>query len=144
MKTYVPNAESIPRQWHLIDAQGKVLGRLASQVAHLLRGKHKPTFVPHLDMGDHVVVINAAGIVLTGNKLQQKKRYWHSGYPGGIKSQVYADFMEQAPEEVLRKAVRGMLPKNRLGRKMLGKLKVYRSNEHPHEAQQPVPRDLSS
>ena len=139
MKTYIPKPDSGSRQWHLIDARGQTLGRLASQVAAILRGKHRPNFTPHLDLGDPVVVINAAEVVLTGRKLEQKKLYRHSGYPGGLRTISYADLMEKRPEFVVRKAVRGMLPKNRLGRKMLKKLRVYAGSEHQQEAQQPQP-----
>jgi len=139
MKTYIPKPDSGSRQWHLIDARGQTLGRLASQVAAILRGKHRPNFTPHLDLGDPVVVINAAEVVLTGRKLEQKKLYRHSGYPGGLRTISYADPMEKRPEFVVRKAVRGMLPKNRLGRKMLKKLRVYAGSEHQQEAQQPQP-----
>jgi len=137
MKTYLPSPDESSRQWHLIDARGQALGRLSSHVAQLLRGKHKPEFTPHLDTGDHVVVVNAAGVVLTGRKLEQKKRYRHSGYPGGLRTIAYSDLMQDHPEQAVLMAVRGMLPKNRLGRKMLKKLRVYRGSEHRHQAQQP-------
>lgn len=139
MKTYLPKPDAAARQWHLIDARGQSLGRLASRVAHLLRGKHRPQFTPHLDMGDHVVVINAAEVVLTGRKLEQKKRYQHSGYPGGLRTIAYADLMTKRPDQAVVMAVRGMLPKNRLGRKMIKKLRVYAGSEHRQQAQQPQP-----
>jgi large subunit ribosomal protein L13 len=126
----------------VVDAQGKVLGRLASRVAAILRGKHKPTFTPHVDGGDFVVVVNAEKVKLTGRKLQEKVYYWHTGYPGGIKSATAAQMLERKPEWVIQKAVQRMLPKNPLGRRMLKKLKVYRGPEHPHAAQRPEPLDL--
>lgn len=137
MKTFVPKKDEIERKWWLIDAEGKVLGRLATEVAVLLRGKSRPEFTPFLDSGDFVVVINAERIILTGKKIEQKKYYSHSGYPGGIKEKSLKDLMENNPEEVVRKAVRGMIPKNKLGRKIQKKLKVYRGPNHPHEAQNP-------
>ena len=138
MKTFVPKKEEIEHKWWLIDAEGKVLGRLATEVAVLLRGKSKPEFVNFLDSGDFVVVINAEKIKLTGKKLEQKKYYSHSGYPGGIKEKNLKDLMNSSPEEVIRRAVWGMIPKNKLGRKVHKKLKVYRGPNHPHEAQNPV------
>jgi large subunit ribosomal protein L13 len=137
MKTYVPKKGEIDRKWWLINADGKVLGRLATEVADLLRGKKKPTFVDFLDSGDFVVVINAAKIQVTGKKLEQKKYYSHTGYPGGIKEKNLKELMEQKPEDVIRKAVWGMLPKNKLNRAIHKKLKVYAGPDHPHEAQQP-------
>jgi len=125
------------RQWYLVDAQGKVLGRLASEVARILRGKHKPTFTPHLDGGDFVIVVNAGGVRLTGKKLEKKVYYRHTGYPGGIRETTAEKLLDRRPEELVRLAVKGMLPKNRLGRKLLTKLKVYAGPEHPHEAQKP-------
>ncbi|MDR7485200.1 MAG: 50S ribosomal protein L13 [Armatimonadota bacterium] len=139
MKTYVPKAAEIERRWHLVDADGKVLGRLAARIAVLLRGKHKPTFTPHADVGDFVVVVNAAGVRLTGRKLQQKKWVRHSGYPGGLKETSYEVLMQKHPERALVEAVRGMLPKTRQGRRLLKNLKVYRGPTHPHQAQQPAP-----
>jgi large subunit ribosomal protein L13 len=127
---------------HVVDADGLVLGRLATEVARLLRGKHKPTFAPHLDTGDHVIVVNAAKIVLTSNKGDKVLVHRHSGYPGGIRSQTYGDLLQRKPEEAVRRAVRGMLPKNRLGRQMIRKLKVYAGPAHPHGAQQPQPLAL--
>ncbi len=139
MSTYTPKAGEIERAWHVVDADGLVLGRLASEVASVLRGKHKPTFTPHVDTGDHVVIVNAGKVVLTGAKESDKNVYDHSGYPGGLKSRTYGQFLADKPEEALRRTVRGMLPRNRLGRQMLKKLKVYRGAEHPHGAQQPQP-----
>jgi large subunit ribosomal protein L13 len=138
MKSFVARKGEVPRQWFVVDAQGKVLGRLASRVAMILRGKNKPTFTPHEDAGDFVVVVNAAQVQLTGRKLDQKFYYRHSGYPGGIKSTTARQLLQRKPEEVLRHAVRGMLPKNSLGRRLLKKLKIYAQGEHPHQAQQPV------
>lgn len=143
MKTYMATKESVQRKWYLIDATDKTLGRLASQIASILRGKHKPIYTPHVDTGDHVIVINAEKIRLTGNKLQDKKYYHHSGYPGGLKVRTAADLLNSGrPERVLKLAVWGMLPHNRLGRKMFKKLKVYAGNEHPHSAQQPETLDI--
>src|SRR3972149_2940826 len=139
MKTYVPTAADIKRRWHVVDADGKVLGRLAVRVATLLRGKHKPTFSPHMDVGDFVVVVNAAGIRLTGRKLQQKRLVRPSGYPGGLKEVPYDVLLQKHPERAITEAVRGMLPKTRLGRRLIKKLKVYRSAQHPHQAQRPAP-----
>ncbi|MDR7523037.1 MAG: 50S ribosomal protein L13 [Armatimonadota bacterium] len=139
MKTYVPKPAEIERRWHLVDAEGKVLGRLAARIAVLLRGKHKPTFTPHAGVGDFVVVVNAAGVRLTGRKLQQKKWVRHSGYPGGLKETSYEVLMQKHPERALVEAVRGMLPKTRQGRRLLKNLKVYRGPTHPHQAQQPAP-----
>jgi large subunit ribosomal protein L13 len=139
VRTFSPKAGDIQRQWHLIDASDVVLGRLASQVAMLLRGKHKPIFAPHMDTGDFVVVINADKVALSGSKLQDKRAYRHSGYPGGIHSVTYGELLAKHPERVVEKAVKGMLPKNSLGRSMFRKLKVYAGPDHPHQAQQPVP-----
>lgn len=125
--------------WYEVDASGAVLGRLSSEVARVLRGKHKPTFAPHMDTGDHVIVVNAAQVVLTSDKAQKKFHHRHSGYPGGLRSRSYADMLAKRPEEVVRIAVRGMLPKGPLGRDMLRKLKVYAGPEHKHEAQTPKP-----
>ena len=143
MRTYSPKGSDITRQWHVIDASDVVLGRLASQVAVLLRGKHKPIFAPHVDTGDFVIVINADKVALSGNKLEQKRAYRHSGYPGGLRSISYGELMEKRPERIVEKAVRGMLPKNSLGRKTLRKLKVYAGPDHPHQAQQPVPFEIT-
>lgn len=143
MRTYTPKPGEVTRAWHVIDASDVVLGRLASQTAVLLRGKHKPTFAPHVDTGDFVIIVNAEKVVLTGNKAQQKRAYRHSGYPGGLSSISYADLLAKDPRKVIEKAVRGMLPKNTLGRQQLSKLKVYSGAEHPHAAQQPVPFQIS-
>ncbi|MFZ5812737.1 MAG: 50S ribosomal protein L13 [Thermodesulfobacteriota bacterium] len=142
MKTFSPSKKDIQRDWLIVDASDKILGRLASAVAGRLRGKHKPEFVPHMDTGDFVVIVNADKIRFTGNKLDQKKYYRHSGYIGGLKETSLRTMMQTKPEQVIMKAVRGMLPKNRLGRAMLKKLKVYSGTEHPHTAQQPKPIDL--
>jgi large subunit ribosomal protein L13 len=139
VRTFSPKAGDIQRQWHVIDASDVVLGRLASQVAILLRGKHKPIFAPHIDTGDFVVVVNAEKVALSGNKLQDKRAYRHSGYPGGIHSVTYGELLAKHPERAVEKAVKGMLPKNSLGRNMLRKLKVYAGPDHPHQAQQPAP-----
>lgn len=142
MPTYSPKASKIERSWHVIDAEGLVLGRVASEVARILRGKHKPTFAPHLDTGDHVIVVNADKVVLTSNKGDKVFVHRHSGYPGGLRSQSYGELLARRPEEAVRRAVRGMLPKNRLGRQMIRKLKVYTGPTHPHAAQQPRPLTL--
>lgn len=139
MKSYMARTGEVPRQWYVVDAQGKVLGRLASRIAMVLRGKTKPVFTPHMDTGDFVVVVNAAQVRLTGRKLDNKFYYRHSGYPGGLKAITARHLLQRKPEEVLRHAVRGMLPRNSLGRHLLKKLKVYAGDEHPHQAQQPVP-----
>jgi large subunit ribosomal protein L13 len=139
VKKYTSSAKSSdnPQKWYVVDANGAVLGRLASQVAHRLRGKHNPKFTPHADTGDWVIVINAEKIVLTGRKMDQKMYYRHSGYIGGLKQMTAKELLEKKPEELVRSAVKGMLPKNRLGRRLFKKLKVYTGNAHPHEAQQP-------
>ena len=139
MSTYTPKASEIQRVWHLVDADGLVLGRMASEVAAILRGKHKPTFTPHIDTGDHVVIINADKVVLTGAKATDKSVYDQSGYPGGLRTRSYGKLLADKPAEAVRRTIRGMLPKNRLGRQQLTKLKVYRGPDHPHEAQQPQP-----
>ena len=139
MSTPSPKVSEIERAWHVVDADGLVLGRLATEVARLLRGKHKPIFAPHVDTGDHVIVVNADKIVLTAGKAEKKVAYRHSGYPGGLKQELYVDLIAKKPEEVVRRAVRGMLPKTTLGRQMLKKLKVYAGPEHPHQAQSPQP-----
>ena len=144
MRTYSPKASEIQRAWHVIDAEGLVLGRLCTETARVLRGKHKPIFAPHIDTGDHVIIINADKVVLTSDKAAKKQVYRHSGYPGGIKSRTYEDFLTKQPEEAVRKTVRGMLPKNSLGRQQLRKLKVYAGPTHPHSAQGPTPLDLSA
>ncbi len=139
MKTFSPTPADIDPQWHIIDAEGMVLGRLSTQIATLLRGKHKPTFAPHMDMGDFVVVINAAKIVLTGNKGRDKWTWTHSGYPGGIKGRPIGEVLAKDPQRLLESAVKGMLPKNTMGRKQIRKMKVYAGSEHPHGAQNPQP-----
>jgi len=144
LRTFSPTPNDIQRAWHVVDAEGLVLGRLSTEVARILRGKHKPIFVPHMDTGDHVIIVNAAKVVLTSDKAEKKIAYRHSGYPGGLRETTYTDFMAKRPEEAVRKAVKGMLPKNRLGRSMLGKLKVYAGPTHPHLAQNPAPLDLAS
>lgn len=143
MKTFTPKQADIQRCWYLVDVDGKVLGRVASQVAMILRGKHKPTYTPHMDTGDHVIVINASKVKLTGNKLEEKFYAWHSGYPGGFKSIIAGKLLAQRPERVIEKAVKGMLPKNKLGRAMFKKLKVYGGPDHPHQAQQPHPLEVN-
>jgi large subunit ribosomal protein L13 len=142
VRTFSPKPSDISRAWHVVDADGLVLGRLASEVARILRGKHKPIFAPHLDTGDHVIVVNAAKVVLTADKATTKVAYRHSGYPGGLKSRTYGELLATRPEEVVRRSVKGMLPKGRLGRRMLRKLKVYAGPTHPHAAQKPVPLEI--
>jgi large subunit ribosomal protein L13 len=137
MKTYVANSETRQRDWWVVDAEGKTLGRLATQIADVLRGKRKPEYTPHVDTGDFVIVVNADKIVVTGNKLEAKRYHRHSGYPGGIRSRTMGEMLARRPEEVIRRAVRGMLPRNRLARRQLTKLKVYAGPDHPHQAQQP-------
>ncbi|MEF3317361.1 50S ribosomal protein L13 [Peptoniphilus grossensis] len=137
MKSYMAKANEVERKWYVIDAEGKVLGRLTSEIASVLRGKRKPIFTPHVDCGDFVIVINADKVVLTGDKLNQKIHAYHTGYPGGRKEVVYAEMMAKRPEKVIELAVKGMLPKSRLGRQMIKKLKVYAGPEHPHVAQSP-------
>ncbi len=139
MRTYTPKPGDVERQWYVIDAEDVVLGRLAVQTATLLRGKHKPTFAPHVDGGDFVIIVNAAKVALTGNKRQDKLAYRHSGYPGGLKSIAYGDLLAKDPRKAVEKAVWGMLPKNRLGRTLIKKLKVYAGPDHPHAAQTPAP-----
>jgi large subunit ribosomal protein L13 len=140
--TYSPKASEITRKWFVIDAQDLVLGRLSTETARILRGKHKATYTPHLDTGDHVIVVNADKVILTSNKAETKLVRRHSGYPGGLKTTTFADAHAAKPEDTIRRAVRGMLPKNRLGRQMLTKLKVYAGPHHPHAAQTPVALDL--
>jgi large subunit ribosomal protein L13 len=139
MKTYSAKPGEITREWYLVDAEGKTLGRLATQIADTLRGKRKPQYTPHVDTGDFVVVVNAEKIQVTGAKLDQKRYYRHSGYPGGLRSRTLREQLERRPTEVLRVAVKGMLPKNRLARQQITKLKIYAGPEHPHEAQNPKP-----
>ena len=141
-KTFSPRPDDIDRSWWLVDASGLPLGRLASEVAKLLRGKHKPTFAPHMDMGDYVVVVNATQVAVTGAKATDKKYFRHSGYPGGLTEQSFTELLEKHPERVIEKAVRGMLPKNRLGRRMIKKLKVFAGAEHAHAGQAPQPLTL--
>ncbi len=143
VRTFSPKAADVQRQWHVIDASDVVLGRLASHTATLLRGKHKPIFAPHVDTGDFVIIVNAAKVALSGNKLVDKRAYRHSGYPGGLRAVAYGDLMATNPERAVTKAVRGMLPKTTLGRQMLRKLKVYAGPDHPHQAQQPVPFEIT-
>ncbi|MEW6487829.1 MAG: 50S ribosomal protein L13 [Thermodesulfobacteriota bacterium] len=139
MKSFMATAQTVEKEWFVVDAQGATLGRLATQVASILRGKHKPTYTPHADAGDFVVIVNADKVHLTGRKMDQKMYYWYSGYPGGIKGRTARQMLDRKPEEVLRRAVKGMLPKNNLGRQMMTKLKIYANSEHPHQAQQPKP-----
>lgn len=143
MRTYTPKPGDVQRQWHVIDATDVVLGRLASQTAKLLRGKHKPMYAPHIDTGDFVVIVNAGKVALTGSKREQKMAYRHSGYPGGLKAVSYVELLDKRPALAVEKAVKGMLPHNTLGRQMLSKLKVYAGPTHPHQAQQPVPYELT-
>jgi large subunit ribosomal protein L13 len=140
--TYSPKRSEIERTWWVVDAEGLVLGRLATEVANRLRGKHKPTYTPHLDTGDHVIIVNADKVVLTSDKAEKKMVHRHSGYPGGIRSQTFADLLAKKPEEAVRRTVRGMVPKNRLGRQQLTKLKVYAGPTHPHAAQKPQDLEL--
>jgi large subunit ribosomal protein L13 len=142
VRTFTSKKEEIKRDWYVVDAEGETLGRLASRIAPILRGKHKPTFTPHLDCGDFVIVINADKVRVTGRKMDQKFYYRHSGYPGGIRRISLRDQLDRYPERVIQSAVRGMLPKNKLGRRMIKKLKVYAGDEHPHQAQQPEPLEL--
>src|SRR6478672_535070 len=144
MKTYVATPQDRERHWVLVDANGQNLGRLATQIADALRGKRKPEYTPHVDTGDFVVVINAEKISVTGNKRTEKRYYRHSGYPGGLKSRTLEEMLERRPEEVIRIAVKGMLPRNRLARKQITKLKVYAGAEHPHAAQSPTPMEIKS
>ena len=139
MKTFTPTPKDIQRDWFVVDASNKTLGRLASQIAHRLRGKHKPEFAPHMDNGDFIVVVNCEKVRVTGAKLDNKKYWRHTGYPGGIYSNTLRELLDNKPDQVLEKAVKGMLPKNRLGRAMLKKLKIYSGGEHPHAAQNPQP-----
>jgi large subunit ribosomal protein L13 len=142
MKTYTAKKGEIAREWYLVDADGQTLGRLATRIADTLRGKGKPQYTPHVDTGDFVIVVNAEKIHVTGNKLDQKRYYRHSGYPGGLRSRTLREQLDRRPTEVLRTAVKGMLPKNRLARQQLNKLKIYAGAEHPHEAQAPKPLTL--
>jgi large subunit ribosomal protein L13 len=144
MRTYVATPATRERNWVVVDATGQTLGRLATQIADTLRGKNKPEFTPHCDVGDFVIVVNAERIAVTGKKMEEKRYYRHSGYPGGLKSRTLAEMLDRRPEEVIRKAVKGMLPRNRLGRAQLRKLKVYAGPEHPHAAQKPEPMEVST
>lgn len=141
-KTHVVKAEDVERDWFVVDAAGQTLGRLASNIANVLKGKHKVTYSPHLDVGDYVVVVNAEKVAVTGRKMDQKMYYWHTGYPGGMRSRSLSEQLVRHPTAVVKSAVKGMLPKNRLGRRMLKKLKVYAGPEHPHQAQQPKPLEF--
>ncbi len=143
MRTYTPKPDDITREWHVIDATDVVLGRLATQAATLLRGKHKPTFAPHIDGGDFVIIINAEKVALTGNKREQKMEYRHSGYPGGLRATSYVQLLESNPRRAVEKAVKGMLPHNKLGRQVIKKLKVYTGSDHPHAAQLPQPFEIT-
>jgi len=142
MKTYQAKKEELDYQWYLVNAEGKILGRLASKLAHLLKGKNKPTYTPHLDTGDFIIVVNSEKVVLTGKKMKDKIYYRHTGYPGGIKEMSAEKLLAKKPTEMIRMAVKGMLPKNSLGRQMLRKLKLYAGPKHPHEAQKPVLLEL--
>ncbi|MCT4565484.1 MAG: 50S ribosomal protein L13 [Maledivibacter sp.] len=142
MKSFVAKPHEVERKWYVVDAEGKTLGRLATQVATILRGKHKPTYTPHVDTGDFVIILNAEKVNLTGKKLDQKMYRWHTGYPGGLKERTYRDMINNKPEKVVMSAVKGMLPKNSLGRQMLKKLRVYRGSEHGHQAQKPEVLDI--
>jgi large subunit ribosomal protein L13 len=143
VRTYQPKPADIERAWHVVDADGLVLGRLCTEVATILRGKHKPMFAPHMDTGDHVIVVNAGKVVLTANKESKKEAIRHSGYPGGLRRESYVNIMANKPQGAIRKAVKGMLPKGPLGRSMIKKMKVYSGPTHPHAAQMPTPLDLS-
>jgi large subunit ribosomal protein L13 len=144
LRTFSPRVSDIQRAWYVVDADGLVLGRLASEVARILRGKHRPYFAPHVDTGDHVIVVNADKVVLTSNKAADKLAYRHSGYPGGLRSTTYAELLAKSPDEMIRRSIRGMLPKNTLGRQMLSKLNVYAGPDHPHAAQDPEALELPS
>ena len=144
MKTYSAKPGEIAREWYVVDADGKTLGRLATQIADTLRGKNKPAYTPHIDTGDFVIVVNAEKIAVTGQKLDQKLYYRHSGYPGGLRTRTLREQLERRPTEVLRKAVKGMLPRNRLARQQITKLKIYAGPEHPHAAQKPTPMEIST
>jgi large subunit ribosomal protein L13 len=144
MRTYVATPATRERNWVVVDATGLTLGRLATQIADTLRGKNKPEYTPHCDVGDFVIVVNAERIAVTGKKMEEKRYYRHSGYPGGLKTRTLAEMLDRRPEEVIRKAVKGMLPRNRLGRAQLRKLKVYAGPEHPHAAQKPEPMEVST
>ena len=142
MKTFSARKEDVKHGWYVVDATGRTLGRLSTEIANRLRGKHKPEFTPHVDAGDYIIVVNAEKVIVTGNKTTDKIYHRHSGYPGGIKSITFDKLIEKAPERVIEKAVKGMMPKNKLSRTMLSKLKVYAGNKHPHSAQQPTPLEI--
>ena len=142
MNSYTPKKSEIERTWHLVDAEGLVLGRMATEIATILRGKHKATYAPHIDTGDHVIVINADKVVLTSGKAQRKMVYRHTGFPGGIRSDTYGELLSKKPAEIVRQSIRGMVPKNRLGRQQMSKLQVYAGPTHPHQAQKPVPLEI--
>ena len=142
MNTYTPKKSEIERTWHLVDAEGLVLGRMATEIATILRGKHKATYAPHIDTGDHVIVINADKVVLTSGKAQRKMVYRHTGFPGGIRSDTYGELLSKKPAEIVRQSIRGMVPKNRLGRQQMSKLQVYAGPTHPHQAQKPIPLEI--
>ena len=142
MNTYTPKKFEIERTWHLVDAEGLVLGRMATEIATILRGKHKSTYAPHIDTGDHVIVINAEKVVLTSGKAERKMVYRHTGFPGGIRSDTYGELLSKKPAEIVRQSIRGMVPKNRLGRQQMSKLQVYAGPTHPHQAQKPVPLEI--
>ncbi len=143
MTTYTPKASDVERSWHVVDAEGLVLGRLATEVANILRGKHKATYTPNIDMGDHVIIVNADKVVLTSGKAEKKLVHRHSGYPGGLKSETYAEKMARKPEQAVMDTIRGMIPKTRLGRAQISKLKVYAGPTHPHSAQNPQPLEIA-
>ena len=142
MKTVSAKKESVTREWYVVDATGKTLGRLSTEIANRLRGKHKPEFTPHVDTGDYIVVVNAEKVKVTGNKTTDKVYHHHTGYPGGIKSITFDQLIDKAPERIIEKAVKGMMPKNKLSRSMMTKLKIYAGGEHPHSAQQPTPLEI--
>jgi len=142
VNTYTPKKSEIERTWHLVDAEGLVLGRMATEIATILRGKHKATYAPHIDTGDHVIVINADKVVLTSGKAQRKMVYRHTGFPGGIRSDTYGELLSKKPAEIVRQSIRGMVPKNRLGRQQMSKLQVYAGPTHPHQAQKPIPLEI--
>ena len=143
MTTYSPKASEITRVWHVVDAEGLVLGRLATEVANILRGKHKATYAPHIDTGDHVIIVNADKVVLTGGKAEKKLVHRHSGYPGGLRSETYGEKLARRPEQAVRDTIRGMIPKTRLGRAQINKLKIYAGPTHPHAAQNPQPLEIA-
>ena len=142
MKTVSAKKESVTREWYVVDATGKTLGRLSTEIANRLRGKHKPEFTPHVDTGDYIVVVNAEKVKVTGNKTTDKVYHHHTGYPGGIKSITFDQLIDKAPERIIEKAVKGMMPKNKLSQSMMTKLKIYAGSEHPHSAQQPTPLEI--